>query len=272
MGESAATRGGDAGKIVYVYGIVPGDGPPAVFDGVSGIDASEPVVLVHAAGFAAVASRVPADEFGADAIESRLHDPRWLEQKARAHEAVLESALGKTTVLPFRFGTLYADEAHVREMLAGHPEFAETLSRLEGKVELGVKGFLDRDAFRKHLDAQRRGAADAPESGRAYMQRKQLERELDEAARAFAVECAEISHQQLTVAAEAGRMNAAQPFAVTQPNQEMLLNGAYLLRSDDEQRFADALAALRERYAAEGVTYKLTGPWPPYNFVGESDE
>ena len=272
MSESAATRGGEASKAVYVYGIVAGDGPATMFDGVRGIDASEPVLLVRGDGLAAVASRVPVDEFGAEAIETRLHDPVWLEQKARAHQAVLETALREATVLPFRFGTIYSDEAHVRAMLADHPEFRETLSRLEGKVELGVKAFLDRGVLRARLADQRGGEADVPASGRAYMQRKQLERELDERARAFAGECARDSHDALAAAAEDGRINATQPFAAPHADRELLLNGAYLVPAADEQRFVAALESLRERYGVDGVTYELTGPWPAYNFVGERDE
>jgi hypothetical protein len=46
----------------------------------------------------------------------------------------------------------------------------------------------------------------------------------------------------------------------------MLLNGAYLVRRDDG-RLQDAVAELESLYGPRGVTYELTGPWPPYNFV-----
>jgi hypothetical protein len=157
-------------------------------------------------------------------------------------------------------------------MLREHPEFTETLSRLAGKVELGVKAFFDRAVFRARVAEERGIEAEAPASGRAYMQQKQLERELDEAARTFVAECARASHDSLAATADDGRINPAQPFAAARANQEMLLNAAYLVLSADEQRFVDVLDSLRERYALQGVTYELTGPWPPYNFVGERDE
>jgi hypothetical protein len=185
---------------------------------------------------------------------------------------VLEAALPKVTVLPFRFGTIYSDDAHVRAMLAEHPEFRETLSRLEGKVELGVKAFFDRAVFRARFAEQRGVDAEAPVSGRAYMQQKQLEREIDEAGRTFVAACARDSHGALAAAAEDGRVNPVQLVAPTRGDQEMVLNGAYLVPTADEQRFIDALDSLRERYALDGVAYELTGPWPPYNFVGERDE
>jgi len=46
----------------------------------------------------------------------------------------------------------------------------------------------------------------------------------------------------------------------------MLLNGAYLVERG-ETRLDEAVRNLEQRYGERGVTYELTGPWPPYNFV-----
>ena len=46
----------------------------------------------------------------------------------------------------------------------------------------------------------------------------------------------------------------------------MLLNGAYLVVREDTV-LKGAVQELAERYGDRGVTYELTGPWPPYNFV-----
>jgi hypothetical protein len=53
---------------------------------------------------------------------------------------------------------------------------------------------------------------------------------------------------------------------------EMILNGAYLVVSGEEQQLREAVQELEERFGADGVTYELTGPWPPYNFAGEDPE
>ena len=51
----------------------------------------------------------------------------------------------------------------------------------------------------------------------------------------------------------------------------MLLNGAYLVPVDREADFGSAVGDLQERFGADGVTFELTGPWPPYNFVDEAE-
>ena len=249
---------------LYVYGVVPKGTPPDVF-----ANAGAEIELVEAGELAAVASRVPLDEYGAEALEANLKDPVWLEQKVNAHNTVLAAGVGVTAVLPFRFGAIYEDEKHVREMLSERADLGRALARLDGAVELGVKALLDPEALRARL-AHARGLDPEVGSGRAYMLWKQLERELDEEVRSFAAACGDESHRRLAAAADDARVNPAQHPSIA--GGEMLLNGAYLVRTDRDEAFRGVLQELQARYAEDGVTYELTGPWPPYNFVEEEDQ
>lgn len=252
---------------LYVYGVVPGGTSPRLFADVEGIDAGGPVQLVEDGGVAAIASAVPLDDFEEGALEQNLRDPAWLEQKVRAHDRVLAAAVGRVAVLPLRFGAIYRGEDHVRTMLSDRSELAADLARLEGMQELGVKAFLDTDALRERLrNAHPLGAAE--DSGRAYMQRKRIERELEDELRSFAATCADGSHEALAAAAADARANPTQAPEVA--GADMILNGAYLVPFGGEQKLRDAVAALEARYGADGVSYELTGPWPPYNFVDEA--
>jgi hypothetical protein len=255
---------------MYVYGVVPADTAPELFADVDGVDPAHPVLLVAEEDVAAIVSAVPLAEFGSDAIEARLHDPEWLRDKVVAHEQVLAAALGAASVLPFRFGAIYEDEGRVRRFLTDRSDFPETLARLAGTYELGVKGFLDLDALRGRLAQEQGLGDDPPATGRAYMQRRRIERGLDEAAGSFAASCADACHSTLSAAALEARSNPAQQ--VEQDNAGvMFLNGAYLVRRDDVGRFAEAVAALQKEYEADGVRLERTGPWAPYNFVDRED-
>ena len=86
----------------------------------------------------------------------------------------------------------------------------------------------------------------------------------------LAAACADASHERLSQAAEDATANPAQPSDIA--GREMLLNGAYLVRAGREQELRDAVRELQERFGADGVSYELTGPWPPYNFAGEENE
>jgi hypothetical protein len=45
-----------------------------------------------------------------------------------------------------------------------------------------------------------------------------------------------------------------------------------LLERDEEARLEELRDDLAARYAADGVTLALTGPWPPYTFAVMTDE
>ena len=264
---AAVDDAADVGTALYVYGVVPKDTPPDVFADVGGVDPAHPVVLAFGDEAAAITSEVALREFGTDAVEANLRNPDWLREKVVAHEHVLNAALaGATSVVPFRFGAIYDDEAHVHRLLADRSDFPELLARFAGTHEWGVKAFLDREGFRERL-ARQRGLADADASGgREYMLRRQLERELDDAAVAFAADCADAAHARLEAVALEGRTNPAQRAQDDEPDV-MFLNAAYLLRRDEDDRFEAELASLQREYEPDGVRFERTGPWAPYNFV-----
>ena len=255
---------------LYVYGVVPKDTAAGVFADVSGIDPATEIQLVEGGDVAAITSGVSLEEFGLQALEANLRDAVWLEQKVRAHNSVLGGAVGETTVLPFRFGAIYNGEEQVRAMLSERRELVGALSRLRGALEFGVKGFVDGALLRDRLSRGRGVDSGEATGGRAYMQRKRLEQQLDGDLRTFAASCAETSHERLVAAAAEARANPPQhPSA---DGREMLLNGAYLVAGDREHDLRDAVRELQKRFGDHGVTYELTGPWPPYNFVEEEGE
>jgi hypothetical protein len=253
---------------LYVYGVVPGDTSPGLFADVDGIGASGPIRLVEADGVAAIASAVSLAEFDAEALERNLRDPSWLEQKVRAHDRVLAAVVGRATVLPLRFGAIYRSEDHVRSMLADRPRLGDDLARLEGLLEFGVKAFLDTDGLAARLRASQEPSV-AEGGGRAYMLRKQFERSVDGELRTFAAGCAEASHERLAAACVDARVNPTQPRDVA--GGDMILNGAYLAEAGREPGLRSAVRELQDRYGPDGVSYELTGPWPPYNFAEDEE-
>jgi hypothetical protein len=255
-------------RALYVYGVVRGADAAALYQDVRGIDPSEPVVLVEDGDVAAIASAVRLDEFGEEAVERNLRDPGWLAEKARAHDDVLAAVIGRTAVLPFRFGAIYRSEQHVRDLLRARPDFSSTLERLENTLELGVKASADIAALRERLTASTPEGAEVS-AGRAYMQRKQQARELDVAAERVAVECAQDSHDRLAAIARDARLNPVQQPEDPASTRRMILNAAYLVESAAEPAFREEVGALEDTYSSDGVDYEVTGPWPPYNFTGE---
>jgi hypothetical protein len=256
----------------YVYGVVGAGAADAVEERVQGTQSvgGGEVRAVRAGALAALTSEVSLAEFGADVLPAHLNDREWLEEHARTHEEVLEVALAVTSVVPFRFGTIYHDTADVVRMLderRGELELA--LERIDGLVEVGVKAYVDQTALEDAL-RRREGApadAEAGGAGRAYMLRRQLDRRIAARADEVGAQAAADAHERLTASAVDARVNRPQPPELSGRSDRMLLNGAYLVERADE-RLAAQVRELSETYRDLRITFELTGPWPPYNFVG----
>ena len=252
MSEAAVSA---APTALYLYGVVPA-GTELGLSG-AGVDSSDVGVLTEGE-LGAIVGLVPLEKFGEEPLRRNLKDRDWMERTARAHETVLERALGTTTVIPFRIATLYGAEPDLREFLiTNRDSLLELLEQFNGKVELGVKAYFGR--------AARNDASDAA-SGSESLRRPQAEQTAMREADAFALDCARTSHEHLATAALDSRSNRPQASDLSGRSEQMLLDGAYLIERSDS-RLEQAVRELEEHFGPQGVTYELTGPRPPYNFV-----
>ena len=210
-------------------------------------------------------------------LHENLNDVDWLEDKARAHERVLDEALARTTVVPMRLCTIYSSASQVQEMLSReHEVLADALRRLKGKTEWGVKLLADPEALEqaasREAEARLEEEGTAASTGAAYMREKAREARVREAADQIAETWAQGAHERLAEAASEALLNPLQNPEVSGHTGEMLLNGVYLVDDEDEDRFRRVVDELSEEYSRVGAKVELTGPWPPYNFVKSSIE
>jgi len=259
----------------YVYGIT-WTSEANMPEEVPGVDPRHPAELIEHHGLAAITSRVSLVEFGEEQLHDNLNDVAWLEEKARAHEAVLDDALSRMTVVPLRLCTIYRSAAHIESMLASeHDAFREALRRLEGKAEWGVKLIAEPGAIERAAAPGGAEPSDEPgasSEGAAYMNRKRREAEIRKRADDVATGWADVVHTRLAACASEALLNPLQNPEVSGHTGEMLLNGVYLVEDRDAEAFREAVDALSEEFRSRGAAVELTGPWPPYNFVKSSIE
>lgn len=263
----------DSALGLYLYGIVHAN--VRISGGLSGVDARHQVFLLEGNELAAIVSSVPLDEFDEEQLRENLNDVVWLEEKARAHEAVLEAMLESTTVVPTRLCTIFRDEKQLREMMGREgAALVEALEQLEGKSEWGAKAFaepgaLDRAAAAR---AEEQSEGDGLSPGAAYMDRRRRESRAREEAEEIADGWAQQIHEHLAGGAAEALLNPLQRREVSGHEGDMLLNGVYLVENENVDRFRELAAELDRDYREFGVSVELTGPWPAYNFVKSSIE
>jgi hypothetical protein len=148
-----------------------------------------------------------------------------------------------STVLPARFSPGYADEdALVSAMRAREPQLRESLERVRGCVEFGLRVFAEEH---DGSDAEPFG------SGREYMHRRlesvrETERLADEL------------HVPLAADARDSICNVL-------ANQQLRLTAAYLVPREKTESFRAAVEAAEGN--RPGLAFVCTGPWPPYSFA-----
>ena len=259
------------GNCCYVYGVIKGG---VCNPALSGIDPAYPVCALPYGNIQAVVSEVALDEFGQDALESNLRDIAWLESKVRAHEDILETIMADHTLIPMRFCTIFRGENRVLEMLLEHYEsFTNTFGRLEGRKEWGIKVYADAATLSERVgevsDRVRKLETEmaSKSPGAAYIWKKRLDEAIAEEIERVGDECVQRSHDRLSFRSDEQTTCPLQGREITGLNEEMVLNGAYLVVEEQLNTFEAEFNALREEYGRLGFSFQLHGPWPPYNFV-----
>lgn len=246
--------------LVYVYAVgdaALADGPGP--EGLTGVNGSRVRLVVSGSLAAAVGSVDPA-RFGEDTLRHSLDDPRWLEQTARAHHDVVDALARRHPILPVRMATIYVDDDGVRRMLAEQGErVTAALERTRARAEWGVKAFA--------VPTAEPDPAPGPESatgpGAAYLMRKRATRDRALKAREAVVTLAEQLHSQLAELAVAVRRYPPQDPRLSERNEQMVLNAAYLL----DEAGVEALHRMVDGWRETRLRIELTGPWAPYSFA-----
>jgi hypothetical protein len=159
-------------------------------------------------------------------------------ERVLAHDRVNHAVMRECTVIPMNFGTVCRTREDVLRLLrVAYKAFSDVLEKMEGRVEYGLKVVQRPGATIDHLPPG------APADGE--LQRR-AERHLDDGL------------ERLRDVSVASRLNP--PLG-----DQMILNAAFLVRRDRDHPFVKRAREVAGKFPHLG--FKLTGPWPPYNFV-----
>jgi hypothetical protein len=255
----------------WVYGITdrdPGQGltwPPGVAGGA--------VRTAPAGGLTALVSDVNLAEFGEEALARNLEDLGWLEQVARAHHHVIESASRLLPVLPVSLATVYASEPSMTAAFAARrQDFTEALAIVRDRVEWGVKVYAQPERTESDRTEPRQGdeagTGTGPGSGLAYLKRRREQLNASQDSRRDTAAAARAVHAALAGQAVRTRLHPPQSPRLSGADIPMLLNAAYLLDRAEDTAFQTAVSAAADAHPELRV--ELTGPWPPYSFAGDA--
>ena len=260
----------------YVYCVIAASRRPRVAPKVRGLTGTGPVRLLDVAPrlFAAVAN-APLSRYGEEAINRRLGDLEWVSRAAVAHEAVIESFIRETAVLPMKLFTIFTSDARVLQHIVSERMRIDALvKRVANHQEWGVRLVLDRaraEAIATRGGGRTAGASSTsrralrPGPGAAFLAQKKAQRDatVELASRAHAV-----------VASLYDRLEARSRLARRRPASELpaqggplLMDAAFLVPRARVASFKVLAAREARTLAKQGYAVTVSGPWPPYTFV-----
>src|SRR5712671_2144158 len=191
-----------------------------------------------------------------------VHDPT--RENVLAHERVNETVMRKYTVIPMSFGTVFKTREDIVELLrSAYDAFHDVLMKMQDKLEFGLKVLWDRDQAIREVenedeDISRLKNEISGQKGPTYFARMQYGRLIDSALQSRSERYVADILEQLREVSVASRIN--KPIGDT-----MIMNAAFLIARDLESAFDSKVKSIASRF--DKLTFKYTGPWPPYNFV-----
>lgn len=248
---AAAEAAASASRGKYVYCIIE-SGAPLRFGPIGvGADPSD-VYTVHYRNLAAVVSDAPLEV---------LDSTR---ENVLGHERVNETVMHEHTVIPMSFGTIFKTREDIVELLRSAAEaFGDVLNKMQNKLEFGLKVLWDRDQAVREVenedeDISRLKKEISGQKGPTYFARMQYGRLIDSALQSRSERYVADILAELRDVSVASRIN--KPIG-----DKMIMNAAFLIARDQESAFDAKVKRIATRF--DKLTFKYTGPWPPYNFV-----
>ncbi len=204
----------------------------------------------------AIVSNVPLKEMQPDA-ESITH-----------HQRVVEQSRTQGTILPARFGIMFKSEDGVKQMLAkSYKDLKGKMAKIRGKDEFGLKVLIEESNLKKFSTVSHNNAEikkikkeiAASGEGTSYF----LKMKMDEAIRNDTYRRIEALSQEIH--SDLGK-TVSESCLLRSDFDQIILNAAYLIDRAGATRFHKRLESIKTKYAKEGFTFHLSGPWAPYSF------
>ena len=207
---------------------------------------------------------------GIAAVVSNIEKTSVIADKSNAiaYAGVIETLMPYFTLLPMRYGSIMESTVMIEKMLErNHDEIQQILEKVENKFEFGLKIFCDSEKLRSELSIKMQEDTIAPTNHstetinsvfREYVNKKLKEHRLEELMLTYVDSVAAGINEYLD------RWNAISKFK-KMSTAANIIDAVFLLDKDKKEALIRAVEDLQKQHAS--LTFILTGPWPPYNFV-----
>ncbi|HCN18966.1 MAG TPA: hypothetical protein DIS73_01555 [Planctomycetia bacterium] len=237
---------------------------------------SEPVLLLSHRGVVVAHSRVA---WKAASLRKQAKKVSWITSRVREHEYVVEEIMRNYAILPMKFLTLFRSERSLLNTLDPHlPVLLNYLEHLHDKEEWSLKVYSNKVEGLKYLQESdaylgRMNHKTPNTPGERYLHMKRMQELVLERFGENLHEMVENVYEMLSHLSEEGKTLNVYGRTVTKSGEEdVVFNGVFLVSKQKFETFREKVKSLKECYRPRGLSFELTGPWPPYNFCPDMEE
>jgi len=265
-------------KGLYLYGIC----PSVKIKNLSDKDTSKgigggKVFRILYQDIEAIIGEISLKEFGSEEIQRKAaEDLEWIKDKALTHERVIEIAMNNSDglIIPMKFGMIFKDrESLISSLKKNYLKFKGLFKNLQGKEERSVKTYCKFELFENEIKKKSpiiQGKLEEIKSlsvGRQYFLKEEINEMVKREARNSVNNYIPLFLEKLKELVEELKENKILGKELTQRNDSMVFNGAFLVKKERVDKFQKEIQKLQSEYKKIGFTFESSGPWPPYNFV-----
>jgi hypothetical protein len=233
--------------VYLIYGILKGPPLPGTYGDLTGVR-GKPVIFIEAHALCAAVSAMELEEVAPPVVE------------LLAYAQVVETIHRRQTVVPMRYGCFLNGLPGVLDVLKERQLQYETLlAELDGHVEMGIRIFLQRKEDEK-IPAEGTTLLNekSATNGRAYLALRKVHYLMQE----------ETSQDRQALIdrylQEFSGLYARHSTETETKNGAVILSFYFLIPKSAVNRFRETFG---DMMAMGNDEARLSGPWPPYNFV-----
>jgi hypothetical protein len=255
-------RPAESASLVYVYCLVQSASAPRMGAARGLPDGKPPRPVSLGRGRWLVVADVPGRDFSETGLAARIKDLDWVGECAVAHNALVMQTMKKGPVVPMRLFTIFEDESRARDSaLKASRRIGHTLRRVAGRAEFGVRIGANPAARPKLVPPPRQVV-----TGRSFLEHKREQLAARRAGSPVPADERDRAFSRLAALAVDARERS-----IPVSGSAIWLDGAFLVPIASASVFKSEVQRMARELRPRGHDVTLTGPWPPYSFLDESN-
>lgn len=262
--------------LIYIYCITAGIQSNELSTKNQSVSKTNHIEILPFEDIQAAISIVDDDEFNENQIKENFKNLKWVEEKAFAHENIIEEIMINYPVVPMQFCSIYKSQENLLNFLADYyDQIKQNLSLAAENYELGIKVYCNSVMLKQRISEQQTfkdelNSINKKSAGIAFLLNKKFQEKICNYVEDM------INADVQNIFDEVNKLSENIIIKELQNNdsaeKKIAINIVILLNINKYEYFIETVNALNDKYNIFGYMIETTGPWPIYNFISLTEK